>query len=305
MRRKRAWLRWLVPTLVVVLAVLYGTASWYLAYQVTVAERKELEAVPEDFGLDYELVEFPSRLDDVTLTGWYIPASDPLATIIISHGINGNRADTGIGLLEIARDMGEHGFSTLLLDLRGHGESGGTQVSGGYFERYDVLGAFDFLMDRGVPPENVGLQGYSMGGGIVLLAAGEEPRIQAVVADSPFSNVADLLVEEVKSRTNAPGWAVPALVPGITLAADLFYGIEIGALTPINVVEGLDYPVLLIHGTADVRIPASHSQRMKEASTHPGTELWLLDGVEHVKSYRAGPEEYIDRVAAYFEERLK
>ena len=305
MRPKVAWLRWLVPILAVLLVVMYGTVSWYLAYQVTVAERKELEAAPEDFGLDYELVEFQSRLDDVTLTGWYMPVSNPRATIIISHGINGNRADTGIGLLEIARDMGERGFNTLLFDLRGHGESGGTQVSGGYFERYDVLGAFDFLLDRGVPPDKIGLQGYSMGGGIVLLAAGVEPRIRAVVADSPFSDVADLLVEEVKRRTDAPGWAVPLLVPGITLAADLFYGIDLGVLTPINVVEGLDYPVLLIHGTADDRIPAYHSQRMVEASGHPGTELWLLEGVEHVKSYRAVPEEYIDRVAAYFEERFQ
>ena len=56
----------------------------------------------------------------------------------------------------------------------------------------------------------------------MLLAAGEEPRIRAVMADSPFSDVADLLVEEVKRRTDAPGWAVPVLVPGITLAADLF-----------------------------------------------------------------------------------
>ena len=305
MRPKVAWLRWLVPILAVLLVVMYGTVSWYLAYQVTVAERKELEAAPEDFGLDYELVEFQSRLDDVTLTGWYMPVSNPQATIIISHGINGNRADTGIGLLEIARDMGERGFNTLLFDLRGHGESGGTQVSGWYFERYDVLGAFDFLLDRGVLPDKIGLQGYSMGGGIVLLAAAVEPRIRAVVADSPFSDVADLLVEEVKRRTDAPGWAVPVLVPGITLAADLFYGIDLGVLTPINVVEGLDYPVLLIHGTADDRIPAYHSQRMVEASGHPDTELWLLDGVEHVKSYRAVPEEYIDRVAAYFEERLR
>ena len=47
--------------------------------------------------------------------------------------------------------MGERGFSTLLFDLRGHGEPGGTQVSGGYFERPDVLGAFHFLRDSGLP----------------------------------------------------------------------------------------------------------------------------------------------------------
>ena len=66
----------------------------------------------------------------------------------------------------------------------------------------------------------------------------------------------------------------------------------------------MDYPVLLIHGTADTRILPSHWERMKEASPYGDTELWLVEGAEHVKSYRTAPEEYLERVAAYFGERL-
>lgn len=304
MRPRLRWLRWILPALLALAVALYGTASWYMAYQVTLAERKAPEAAPGDFGLSFEEVSFAPRGGDISLKGWYISAGKGQATIIVSHGINSNRADTGIGLLEIARDLGQRGFNVLLFDLRGHGESGGTQVSGGYFERLDVLGAFDFLLGRGVPADKIGVMGFSMGGAIVLLAAGEEPRIQAVAADSAFADVADLIVEETKKRTDAPDWLVPALVPGMTTAARLVYGINMKALAPIRVVARLDYPVLLIHGTADTRISPSHAERMKQASPYQETELWLVEGAEHVKAYRTSPQEYIERVAGYYEERL-
>jgi len=305
MRPRLRWLRWIAPALLALVLVLYGVVSWYMAYQVTVAERNALEAAPGDLGLSFEDVEFAPRGGEVALKGWYIPSGDAKATIIICHGINSNRADTSIGLLEIARDLGQRGFNVLLFDLRGHGESGGAQMSGGYFERLDVLGAFDFLLERGVPPDKIGIQGFSMGGGVVLLAAGEEPRIRAVVADSAFAGIEDLIVEETRKRTDAPGWLVPALVPGMQVATRLVYGIDIGAIKPARAVTGLEYPILLIHGTNDTRILSSHSERMKQASPHQETQLWLVEGAEHVQAYRTSPQEYVERVAAYFEGRLR
>ncbi len=299
------WLWWVVLAIMVLLTALYGGASWYLANQVTLAERKALEASPADFGLAFQDVEFPSRRGDVQLKGWYVPARDTAQdTVIMVHGINSNRADVTIGLVEIAGDLSQRGFNVLMIDLRGHGESGGTQVSGGYYEREDVLGAFDFLLVRGVPSERIGLLGYSLGAAVSLLAAVEEPRIHAVVADSPFADISDLIVGETRKRTDAPAWMVPSLVPGMEVAARAFYGIDMGALVPVKVVPKLDYPVLLVHGTADQRILPSHSVQLKAASRNPDTQLWLVDGVEHVKAYRSAPKEYIDRVAGYFQKRL-
>jgi uncharacterized protein len=80
---------------------------------------------PVDFGLRYEGVSFPTS-DGVTLRGWFIPGQNG-ATILFAHGGGGNRL--GVGQLEQTAVLAKHGFGILLFDLRGHGDSEGTQTS--------------------------------------------------------------------------------------------------------------------------------------------------------------------------------
>ena len=67
--------------------------------------------------------------------------------------------------------------------------------------------------------------------------------------------------------------------------------------------QSLPYPVLVVHGTADERIPADHGARVFDAAP-AGSDLWLVAGAGHVDSFTAAPEEYHRRVVAYFESRL-
>ena len=205
----------------------------------------------------------------------------------------------------MARALDDQGFSSLLFDLRGHGESGGDKFSGGAFEKYDVLGAFDLLLAQGVSPDRIGGPGSLPGRSHHPAGSGGEPRLQAVVADSTFADLSDILVDEVQKRTGLPEWLVPSLVPGATIAARLAYGIDIAKLVPERVVEGLPYPILVIHGEADGRFPLAHARRLYEASAHPDTQLWMIPGAEHARTFQALPDEYIERVAAYFEARFQ
>lgn len=292
--------------LLTVLGVPYGGVSWYMASQVTVAERNPLEALPASVGLSSKDVSFAPRGNEhtITLQGWLVSAPESRGTVIIVHGVDSNRADPEVGYLELADALAKRGFSSMLFDLRGHGESGGEQVSGGLFEQQDLLGAFDFLIEREVAPERIGVLGVSLGGAIALLAAAKEPQLQATVADSTFADLSDLIVAEAKKRTNLPEWMVPILVPGMIQAAKLAYGIDIKQIAPIEAIKQLPYPVLLIHGNADERIMLSHAHRLAEASPHPGTKLWVVPAAEHARTFKSNPEEYTKRVARYFEERF-
>lgn len=283
----------------------YLAVAWQMAGGVTQARRKALEADPSSVGLPYREVAFHPRGDpSLTLRGWRIRPPGEQAVVILVHGVDSNRADPGVGYLELARGLAERCIGVLLFDLRGHGESGGTQVSGGYFERYDALGAFDLLVQEGVPPERIGLLGVSLGGAIALLAAAMEPRIQAVVADSAFARLTDLIVQEVRRRTDLPDALVPLFVPGMVGMARLRFGIDIQALAPEEAVARLAYPILVIHGTEDDRIPPEHGRRLARASPHPETALWLVAGAEHARTFRTAPEEYLERVARYLAARL-
>jgi len=286
-------------------AIIYLGMSFFLASQVTVSERKPIEENPVDYLLKYEDVSFSPRLDTagISLKGWFIPAEITTdKTIVLVHGINSNRA-AGI-TLPISEKLHQNGFNTLLFDLRGHGESGGERFNGGYIERLDVLGAIDFLNLRGIRSSNVGLLGFSLGGAVVLMAAEEESGINAVVSDSGFASIDDLIVQEVSRRTNLNENIVLVLIPGFTMMTKLFFGIDVGLIKPIRSAGKLEYPIFLIHGGKDERISVDHSRRLAKASLNQDTKLWVVESVEHAGVYDDNPEFYISELVNYFSNQI-
>ncbi len=296
----RVGLRWVILIAIVLVAV-YGGLSYIIATGVTEAERIAQEDHPSEHGLQFEDVEFPSRTGDVTLAGWYLAGDGQSPTIIFVHGLNSVRS--GARALELAAMLVDRGFTILMFDLRGHGESGGNRTSGGFFERNDVLGAFDFLVSRGTSADKIGVWGRSMGAGTSVMALVDEPAIRALAIDGTYASVPDLVAGEVARKMNIPGSLATVFVPGSTLMANLLYGIDISILVPDQVVDRLQYPILLIHGTADTRIPHEHSERVHRAA-HPDSILWLVPGADHSGSFEQHPEEYLEKLTMYFKARL-
>ena len=290
-----------IPILLAVLIVVYGLISYMIASGVTKAERKPQEDHPAAYGLEFEEVQFVSRKGDMVLSGWYLPSQTAKPTLIFVHG-NGS-VRSGDNSVDLASRLVEQGFSVLLFDLLGHGSSGGDQVSGGNYERWDVLGAFDFLVGRGTPPKGIGLVGFSMGAAASILAAAEEPGIRALVADSPYANASEMIAHEAARQTIFPEWITPIFVPTAKLMASQLYDINIGALDPEDAVRRLPYPILVIHGMADMRIPVDRGVRVHQAA-HPESSIWLVPGADHVDAFLTHPDEYVQRVVDYLESRF-
>ena len=294
-------MKWVSCSMAVSLIAAYGLVSYSIMLGVTESEREPQEDHPSNYGLGYEDVEFLSRKDRITLDGWYTTAKPSKGTIILVHGIGSVRS--GNGAVEIASLLNKRGLSALLFDLRAHGSSGGDQISAGQREKYDVMGAFDYLVGRGVAAERIGLLGFSMGAGISILAASEEPEIRAVVADSPFANVADLVAQETARKTIFPEWIVPIFLPTTTFMAAKIHDIHIDDLVPEKHVAQLNYPVMIIHGHQDTRIPVSHGLRVYRASPS-GSTVWVAPDVDHVDTFLTYPTRYIDEITGYFEHRF-
>ena len=293
--------RWAIPIFLVLVVVAYGLISYLIASGLTKAERKEQEDHPTAYGLSLEEVEFVSRKGDVNLKGWYLPGEGGKPTLIFVHGIGSVR--TGDNAMGLAARLVSHGYNVLLFDLRAHGSSGGDKISGGTYEQQDVLGAFDFLVGQGIPGDRIGVLGFSMGAATALLAASQEPAIHAVVADSPYSNASDMIAQETARKTIFPRWLAPVFMPAAKLMADKLYGIDMATLVPEEAVKSLPYPILVIHGKGDTRIPFKHGVEVHKAA-HPGSSIWLVPEVEHVDAFLTYPDEYIERIMAYYDARL-
>lgn len=300
----KKFFRWrnIIIALLLLLIVLYGAICIFVVNGVASRDRWQSEERPEDYGLPYKDVAFPSRGDGVQLKGWHIADPDRKHTIIFVHGIGGDRG--GSRALSIASGLWENEFNVLLYDQRASGLSEGEIVSGGFFEQDDLLGAYDYVRETGAESGNVGVLGFSMGAAVAILGAPREPGIQAVVSDTTYASASELIEGEVALATAMPIWMVPVFSPGITLIADLMYSIQLNEMVPEVAISEINYPILLIHGTNDTRIPVDHGLRVYERAFQ-GSILWQAAGVEHMGAFTIYPEEYMERVIQYFHGRFQ
>jgi pimeloyl-ACP methyl ester carboxylesterase len=103
----------------------------------------------------------------------------------MAHGIGGTRDS---GLLPFAEAFAEAGLDALLFDYRCFGDSSGEprQLAWPPRHREDYLAAVAFARDLdGVDPERIVLWGTSWSGGHVIYAAAQDPRVVAVVSQTP------------------------------------------------------------------------------------------------------------------------
>jgi pimeloyl-ACP methyl ester carboxylesterase len=298
MKKLKKWYIIVLAVVVVIALAFIGVAA-YLGYSMTRVERVPVTGSPADKGLAYEDVSFTSLNKNLTLWGWFLPAERSDRVIIMVHGNGGNRNAEGSGALDIAGELVGHGFNVLMFDLHGSGESEGNTVSGGYYEREDLEGAVDYVGERGF--EKIGVLGFSLGAVTALLAAAEDQEIDAVVSDSAFADLNDIIEPEFAKRTHAPKF----FLHPILFMVKIIYGVDFTAIRPVAVVAQIaPRPILFIHGEADDMIPADHARRLLEASGNPDNILWIVPG-GHTSAYHDYPAEFIDRVTAFFDAALR
>ena len=93
------------------------------------------------------------------------------------------------------------GFNVIVFDLRDHGESSidDNRVSGGQDEWVDVIAVFDWLIEnQGAEADKIGIYGNSMGAGTAAIAFTLDDRIQSVWLESGYSDMGDIVVEELE-----------------------------------------------------------------------------------------------------------
>jgi hypothetical protein len=293
------WLKLGLALILVVVIAILGISA-FLGYSMTKVERVPIEENPALLGLKYEDVSFSSRDDELTLRGWYLPALNSEEVIIMVHGGEQHRADPSMGMLDIASGLVEHGYNVLMFDLRGHGESDGNRMSAGYFEKRDLLGAVDYVKGRGL--KHIGVLGFSMGAATALMATPESDDIDAVVTDSSFADLKDMMEPEFAKRTKFPKFFLPTLL----FVVKIMYGVDFNAIKPVELVSEIaPRPIFFIHGELDETVPLEHAYRLQQASQNRQNELWVVPETGHVSSYVDHPEEYMNKITTFFDGVLR
>jgi dipeptidyl aminopeptidase/acylaminoacyl peptidase len=253
--------------------------------------RQPITRTPANLGLPYQDITLTSR-DGLKVAGWYIPGARPQGIILI-HGVNANR----MAMLPTAALLAEAGFHLLLLDLRGHGESGESLNSYGYYEALDAQVGADYL--SALPEvERIGVLGVSLGGAAVARAAAEDSRLQAVVIQTSYSSLPAAVDDAFETMTIFPK---RPFAPLIVALAERRVEITIDQVDSARDLATLSpRAVLIIHAANDHLFPVEHALKMYNVAGEP-KELWIIEDFGHGDPAIAREDEYRARVVGFFE----
>jgi len=293
---------WIVVGILMLLAAAYLGIGAYAANSVTLVEEDPEIPASAPPGIAYEEVSFPARGEDLELAGWYLPKEGSSKAVVLVHGRDANRRTAMAGtFVALAEALNRAGYSVLLFDLRGHGQSGGEKrYSFGVKERRDVLGAVDWLLQQGIPPGSIAVLGTSMGGASATGATAEEPAIGALILDSTLSDLKPLIQAKFVDESGLPLW----FVPGVLLMNRVLYGYDLTRVKPVQELALVSpRPVLILHCTEDEMVPLEQGEAL--AAAMPEAETWYVGDCKHAEIHAAYPAEYQERVVGFLDQTLK
>ena len=126
--------------------------------------------------------------DGVELEAWRIDADSPKGAIVYFHGNAGSIA----GMIGLARDLRRAGWTTLLVEYRGYGNSKGSPSEEGTYR--DAEAGYDSLREAGFEAGRIVAWGQSLGGGVAVELARRRP-LAALITESTFTSIPDVGAE--------------------------------------------------------------------------------------------------------------
>ncbi|HEX6487942.1 MAG TPA: alpha/beta hydrolase [Candidatus Dormibacteraeota bacterium] len=250
---------------------------------------------PWEFQADYEDVELVTP-DGLQFGVWFLRQPGSQQAIVVSCGHKQHRQD----LLGASTALWRKGFNVFLYAARGTPGADRATVTMGVREVNELQTTIAYAQKR-IKGARIGLLGYSMGAVTSMLAAAGEPAVEAMVLDSPFSDVRTLLEENVRRHALLPGGPVVRLA---ALWLRLRSGARLWDSLPLSVLSALEpRPLFFIHGGADAVTSVQHSRRLYDAYRGP-REIWIVQGAQHVGAYFADRNLYMERIAGFFARHL-
>lgn len=212
--------------------------------------------------------------DEVTIAATLLKRGSE-ALVIICHGFAASQRATSIVWLAEAL---AGPYDVLTFDWRGYGASGGLASFGGA-EALDLAAVLALARDMGY--RRVAVVAESMGALIALSTLGAEAgdpsfpmpdAVAAVSAPADYELTAGLRPQLV--RYVAPvSWLRPlAPLLGFRLG-------EVRLPRPLDVVERIELPLLIVHGDRDGTVPVRNAYLLNER--RPAAALRIYPGVDH------------------------
>ncbi|MCC6380070.1 MAG: alpha/beta hydrolase [Burkholderiales bacterium] len=211
---------------------------------------------------------------------WYWPHPDPEAPVLLYlHGVRWNLT----AHLRRIENLRSFGFSVLAIDYRGFGKSDGEMPSEeGVYD--DAAVAWRWVVAHVPESSKRFVYGHSLGTAVATqLAVGDAARdgLGGLIIEGGFTSLPEM------AKALAPSW----------LPIDWLVTQKFGTIDRIAKVPA---PVLIVHGTGDLRVPYRFSEALYAAAREP-KRLVLVKGGGHYDTSWVGSAEYRRAIAELFD----
>src|SRR5258706_691447 len=211
----------------ILLALGYAGACGYLLLmqrELIFQPSRGVLRTPASVHLDFETVSLRAA-DGALLNGWWVPNVNPAAPVLLY--LHGNDLNIGANVEHVGR-LHAIGFSVLIVDYRGYGNSqGGFPSETQVYE--DAETAWQYLIRTSdVKPARTFIYGHSLGGAIAIHLAVDHPDAGGPFVERAFTSMRDMAEANypmfpvdwvLHQRFNSPA-RIPRLgVPGLFVHA--------------------------------------------------------------------------------------
>jgi len=211
---------------------------------------------------------------------WSIKADSSKGTIILFHGYSGAKSS----MLDKSDEFIKQGYSTLLVDFMGSGDSEGNQTTIGYKEAEEVKTVFDYLQKNG--EKKIYLFGTSMGAVAIMKAISDYAINPAgIIIECPFGSMYKTTCARFKNMH----------VPSFPMAGLLVFwgGVENNFWAfghrPTEYAKKITCPTLLLYGEQDDKVTREEIDDIyKNLNCKKDLKTYKLAGHEdYLKNYKA------------------
>ena len=180
------------------------------------------------------------------------------ATVVIIHPMLMSKS----WFLSLGERLASDGWDVVLPDLRAHGASGGKYVTWGAKEKHDIKAVVDSMIAEKLIEPRVYVMGASLGGCVAIQYAAIDSRCEGVLALAPPTGVKGAARAMFPLATK--GW----LTRTIAFAGEIA-GFDPTDASAVDAAGELKCPLILVHGSLDLIVPHSHSERIHAAAGGP------------------------------------
>jgi alpha-beta hydrolase superfamily lysophospholipase len=237
----------------------------------------------------FETVELSAK-KNISIEAWYMPVDSSKGTVIIIHGLGGNKSF----VLNQAYEFRYLGFNIMLIDLRAHGNSSGNTTTLGIRESEEVRLAYEYISKKG--EKNIILYGISLGAVVIAKSIYDYDLLPAgIILDMPFGSLKKLF----EGRARVLGFPEEPFGTLVTFWSGIERGFNGFKHNTSRYAQKIKCPVLLQYGALDKLVTPGETNSIFEHIPSPDKKLVIYENAGHESLLNKDPDKWRNEVSEF------